>query len=126
VPLKVESEGSFTNTQSFLQRCMEGPITPAVLRMAEAGVQALKAATPQDSGITASSWSYEVVDEGGKQTIWFSNSNVVDGFNVAVGLQYGHGTNNGGWVPGTDYINPVLEPIFDKMADAAWKEVNRA
>jgi len=126
VPLRVESEGSFNDTQSFLKRCMEGPITPAVLRMAEAGVTALRAATPQDSGITASSWGYEVVDEGGKQTIWFTNSNTVDGFNVAVGIQYGHGTGTGGWVPGTDYINPALNPIFDKMADAAWKEVTRA
>lgn len=126
MPLYFESDGSFETTQSFLKRCVQGPVTPAVLRMAEAGVQALKANTPQDSGITASSWSYEVVDDAGVQTIWFTNSNVVDGFNVAVGLQYGHGTNNGGWVAGTDYINPVLEPIFDKMADAAWKEVNRA
>jgi hypothetical protein len=118
-----ESSGSFKNTDSFLRRCMSGDIFDPVTRIAEEGVQRLASATPEDSGLTARSWAYEIVEEGGKYTIWFTNSNVVSGFNVAVGLQYGHGTNNGGWVGGYDYINPALKPIFDKMGDAVWKEV---
>jgi len=102
---------------------MSGEIFNPVEAIAEEGVQRLAAATPQDSGATASAWSYEIVEEGGKHTIWFTNSSVNEGFNIAVGLQYGHGTNGGGWVGGIDYINPALKPIFDKMADQVWKEV---
>ena len=118
-----ESSGSFKETESFLQRCRRGDIFDPVEAIAEEGVQRLAAATPQDSGITASSWSYEIVEENGKFTIWFRNSHENAGFNVAVGLQYGHGTGTGGWVGGIDYINPALKPIFDKMGNDVWKEV---
>ncbi len=121
--IRIESEGDFKTTDAFLKRCMSGEIFNPVEAIAEEGVQRLAAATPQDSGATASAWSYEIVEEGGKHTIWFTNSSVNEGFNIAVGLQYGHGTNGGGWVGGIDYINPALKPIFDKMADQVWKEV---
>lgn len=88
------------------------------------GVIALGAATPKDSGITADSWDYEI--DTAKGLIWFTNDHVVEGFNVAVGLQYGHGTGTGGWVQGYDYINPNLRPIFDKIADKVWKEVQNS
>lgn len=121
--IRYESSGSFKSTDSFLKRCISGDYLDPIEGIAEEGVQRLIAATPQDSGATANAWSYEIVEEGGKSTIWFTNSNNVNGFNVAVGLQYGHGTGTGGWVGGYDYINPALQPIFDKMADQVWKEV---
>jgi hypothetical protein len=121
-----ESSGSFSNTDSFLRRCMSDDIFSPAKKLAEEGVQRLKDATPKDSGITAELWDYEIVEEDGSTTIWWKNTNVVNGFNVAVGLQYGHATGTGGWVAGYDYINPALKPIFDKMADAVWKEVNKA
>ncbi len=122
-----ESSGSFSSTDSFLRRCMSGDIFSPAKKLAEEGVQRLKDATPKDSGITAESWDYEIVEEDGSTTIWWKNTNLVDDwFNLAVGLQYGHATGTGGWVAGYDYINPALKPIFDKMADAVWKEVNKA
>jgi hypothetical protein len=120
------SSGSFANTDSFLRKMIAGDIFSPAERIAQEGVQMLQAATPQESGETAASWTYEIVDEGGGQTIWFTNTHEVNGFNVAVGLQYGHATGTGGYVPGTDYINPALKPIFDKIADAVWKEVQKA
>lgn len=87
------------------------------------GVAALSAATPVDSGKTANSWSYKVDIQSDHASIYFENSNINDGVNIAVILQYGHGTGTGGYVAGRDYINPALQPVFDNIADAAWKEV---
>lgn len=87
------------------------------------GVAALAAATPIDTGNTAGSWVYEIVREAGSASIVFSNTNVVNGENIAILLQYGHGTGTGGYVVGRDYINPAIQPIFDKIANNAWKEV---
>ncbi|HNX63451.1 MAG TPA: HK97 gp10 family phage protein [Candidatus Limiplasma sp.] len=89
----------------------------------QAGVEALSAATPKDSGETAGSWSYEIVQKPTGVAIVWSNSNMNDGANIAVLLQYGHGTRNGGYVQGVDYINPALKPIFERIANEAWKEV---
>ena len=87
------------------------------------GVEALAAATPRDSGKTADSWSYEIIEEGNSSKIVWKNSNIHDGVVIALLLQYGHGTGTGGYVQGTDYINPAVEGIFRQMADDAWKEV---
>jgi hypothetical protein len=122
----IESSGSFKNTDAFLRRMARGDIPNGPERFAEEGVQALRMATPKDSGMTADQWYYEIEEKDGSTTIWWSNRNIVDGFNVAVGLQYGHGTGNGGYVEGIDYINPALKPIFDKLAEASWKEVQNA
>jgi hypothetical protein len=122
----LESSGSFKNTDAFLRRMARGDIPNGPERFAEEGVQALRMATPKDSGMTADQWYYEIEEKDGATTIWWSNRNIVDGFNVAVGLQYGHGTGNGGYVEGIDYINPALKPIFDKLAEASWKEVQNA
>lgn len=121
--LSIESSGSFRNTDSFLRECMSDDILDPAVRYAEEGVVRLRDATPQESGLTASLWSYEIVSEGGGTTIWWKNGNSIDGFNVAVGLAYGHATGTGGWVEGSDYIKEALKPIFDKMTDAVWKEV---
>lgn len=123
--ISFESSGSWKGTFSFLDRCGSDDPYKAASKFAEEGVMRLRDATPIESGITASGWSYELETESDDIVIWFVNDHEVDGFNVAVGLQYGHATNGGGWVPGTDYINPALKPIFDKMAEAAWKEVTK-
>jgi hypothetical protein len=118
--------GSTARTESFLNRMIKGDLYSGLAPHAQQGVDALRAATPRESGITADSWTYEIVEENGAVTIWWRNTNVVNGFRVAIGLQYGHGTGTGGWVAGYDYINPALKPIFDVIADNVWKEVQRA
>ncbi len=92
-------------------------------RYGRAGVSALAAATPKDSGLTAASWGYEITHNRKETAIIFTNSNISNGVNIAIILQYGHGTGNGGYVAGRDYINPAIQPIFDKMANEAWREV---
>ena len=89
------------------------------------GVDALRAATPVDSGETASSWTYELDVKFKRYTITWTNTHVVNGVPIAIILQYGHATNNGGFVSGRDYINPTIRPIMDKIADDLWKEVSR-
>lgn len=124
--LQFEASGSTSQTDAFLKRIMSGTsIRAAAESLASRGVDALRAATPVESGLTASSWYYEVIDEGGGVTIYWYNTHVEGGFNVAIGLQYGHGTGTGGWVEGYDYVNPAMRPIFDQIADAVWKEVVR-
>jgi hypothetical protein len=118
--------GSTARTQSFLNRILHGDLFAGLEPYAQRGVDALRAATPVDSGYTANSWFYEIEKSSSGVTIWWKNSNVIGGFNVAIGLQYGHGTGTGGWVEGYDYINPALRPIFDEIAAAVWKEVQRA
>ena len=88
------------------------------------GVAALSSATPAESGKTANSWGYEVKNSGSSASIIFTNSNINNGVPIAIILQYGHGTGTGGWVEGRDYINPAIQPVFDRLADEAWKEVN--
>lgn len=124
--LSFSAGGSTNNTDNFLKRIVHGDLYSGLESHAQRGVDALRAATPRESGFTADSWSFEIVESGGKVTIWWNNSNVISGFNVAIGLQYGHGTGTGGWVEGYDFINPALKPIFDEIADAVWKEVQRA
>lgn len=89
------------------------------------GVAALASATPVDTGLTAASWYYEIEAEAGRMSITFYNSNVQNGIPIAIILQTGHGTGTGGWVQGRDYINPALRPIFDRIAEDAWKEVTK-
>jgi hypothetical protein len=94
-------------------------------RFAQQGIDALSIATPTDSGLTAQSWGYEIheFNDGTIKIIW-TNSNVVDNVAVAILIQYGHGTKNGGWVQGYDFINPAISPVFEKIANDAWKEIS--
>lgn len=115
--------GSTARTDSFLRKMMQGDLYSNLEPYAQRGVDALRAATPTESGLTAESWTYEIVKTGGGVTIWWTNTNVVNGFNIAIGLQYGHGTGTGGWVQGYDFINPALRGVFDEIADSVWKEV---
>lgn len=119
------TRGSFNKTFSFFKRNRKIRL-PNLQKYGEMGVEALRKATPKDSGKTADSWYYEIVEENGRISIQWNNSNVVnDWCNIAIILQYGHGTGTGGWVEGRDYINPALRPIFDKIAKGAWGEVTR-
>jgi hypothetical protein len=98
-------------------------ISSILHKYGDMGVSALATATPKESGHTANSWYYEIEASKSSATITFLNSHVNKGVNIAIILQYGHGTGTGGWVQGRDYINPAVQPVFDKIADAAWKEV---
>lgn len=121
-----ESSGSFVNVDRFLERMAKEEILSALNQYAELGVSALASATPSKSGATANAWSCEVTSKRNNYTITWSNSNMNDGVNVAVILQYGHSTGTGGYVQGRDYINPAIQPIFDKIADEVWKVVTSA
>lgn len=124
-----EHKGNFNKLEKFLVKSLH--ITPLVKPILEKygklGVEALKEATPKDTGKTADSWTYKVVkNEDNKYEIVWSNTNVVDGWaNIAILLQYGHATRNGGFVKGTDYINPAIEKVFQGMANEAWEEVKQ-
>lgn len=121
--ISIKQKGNFSKTEKFLKKSFGKSYLNVLEKYAQQGVAALSAATPVDSGVTATSWSYEIIQKGDSISICWNNSNVHNGVNIALILQYGHGTRNGGYVSGRDYINPALRPIFDKMADAAWKEV---
>ena len=123
--INVTQKGDFKTTEKFLKKSMGLDYKSVLDKYARQGVSALSAATPLKSGKTASSWSYEITQKGSSISIIWKNSNVNKGVNIAVILQYGHATRTGGWVEGRDYINPALRPIFDALAEAAWKEVKK-
>lgn len=118
--------GDFKKTDDFLKRIKERQYRKILDKYAAKGVEALRSYTPKDTGLTASSWTYEIKISDGGMAIEWHNHNVNKGVNIAVILQYGHGTRRGGYVSGRDYINPALRPIFDKLADDAWKEVTKS
>lgn len=115
--------GDFNNTERFFKRAQKMDFYKNLEKYARAGVVALASATPVDTGLTATSWDYEIRKENNKISIYWTNSNIQNGVPIAIILQYGHGTNNGGYVQGRDYINPAIQPIFDQIAESAWKEV---
>lgn len=121
--IRAEIKGDFRKTKKFLTSLLSKDKYSGIERIAKEGVKALEAATPVDTGLTAASWIYEIEQSEKKTVIYFSNLNVNNGVNVAVILQYGHGTRNGGFVQGRDYINPAIKPIFDKMEEDMWKVV---
>lgn len=118
-------KGDFSNTEKFLKNARKGARTVDLDKFGQEGVAALMSATPIDSGKTAASWFYEIREEHGSTIISFCNSNIQNGVPIAVILQYGHGTGTGGWVQGRDYINPAIQPIFDEIANKAWREVTK-
>lgn len=119
----LSNRGNFKNTEKWLKKTLGKDYMKVLNEYGRQGVIALSDATPVDSGHTASSWRYEIGESDGKVAVTWFNSNVNKGVNIAIILQYGHGTRRGGYVAGRDYINPALRPIFDAMADKAWKEV---
>ena len=118
-------KGDFSKLTRFLEKAKNVVRLGDLDRYGRAGVAALASATPVDSGLTANSWYYEIENRNGSATISFHNSNIQNGVPIAIILQYGHGTNNGGWVQGRDYINPAIQPIFDQIANDAWREVTK-
>ena len=123
--IKFRHKGDFSKLTSFLERAKEAVKVGDLDKFGQQGVNALASATPVDSGKTASSWYYTIEHKDGSTRINFHNSNIQKVVPIAIILQYGHGTRNGGWVEGRDYINPAIQPIFDKIVNDAWKEVNK-
>lgn len=118
-------KGDFSKLTRYLEKAKEVVHLGDLDKYGRAGVAALASATPVDSGKTADSWYYEIKNKDGVASITFLNSNVNKGVPIAIILQYGHGTGTGGWVEGRDYINPAIQPIFDQIANDAWKEVRQ-
>lgn len=118
--------GDFSRLKKYLEKSYDAIIEQRLHRYGEQGVEALQASTPVGSGKTMQSWSYEIGHDGSAYSLSFHNSNVVDGwFNVAIMLDTGHGTGTGGWVEGLNYIDPAVQPIFEKMANDLWLEVSK-
>lgn len=124
--ISFRQKGDFSKTMGFLERARESVKLGTLDKYGREGVVALSSATPVDTGLTARSWYYKIEQEKNTTTISFFNSNIQNGVPIAIILQYGHGTRNGGWVQGRDYINPAIQPIFDKIANTAWKEVTKS
>lgn len=118
-------KGDFSKLTRFLERAKETVRLGDLDRYGREGVVALASATPVESGQTAASWYYKIEHKNGSATISFHNSNIQNGVPIAIILQYGHGTRNGGYVQGRDYINPAIQPIFDKIVNEAWREVTK-
>lgn len=124
MPIIISHKGDFSKTLRFLHKIRSKKIYDKLSKYGQMGVDALAAATPKRTGTTAASWTYEVHIGGSSAEIVWSNTNVNNGyFYVAVGIQYGHGTRNGGYVQGIDYINPAMRPIFEQIANEIWLEV---
>lgn len=124
IVVQMSEKGDFKKTFRFLKAMQEKKFLSNLNKYGERGVQLLSENTPRDTGLTASSWYYKIEDDGETLTLTWCNSNVKkDYFNVALMLQYGHATKNGGWVEGIDYINPALKPLFDEMEKDIWEEV---
>lgn len=122
--IEIQQKGNFSKIEKLLKKSIGADYKSVLDRYGRAGVVALSAATPKDTGKTASSWSYEIVNTKNSVSVVWKNSNINEGVNIAIILQYGHGTKNGRYVQGIDYINPALKPVFDELADAAWMEVS--
>ena len=118
-------KGDFSKLTRYLEKAKSVVKLSDLDKYGKEGVAALASATPVDTGLTANSWSYEIKHGNGTVSISFKNSNIQNGVPIAIILQYGHGTRNGGWVQGRDYINPAIQPIFDKIANDAWREVTK-
>jgi hypothetical protein len=123
--IKFTHKGDFSKFSNFLEKAKNVAKLGELDKYGQAGVDALSSATPVDSGKTASSWYYEIKRQNGRVSINFCNSNINEGVPIAIVIQLGHATGNGGWVEGRDYINPAIRPIFDEIANNAWKEVTR-
>lgn len=118
-------KGSFKNTEEYLRHLKTADLFAVLDKYGSMGVAALSNATPKETGLTSESWYYDIEQRPGYYSIRWHNTHIVDGRPIAILLQYGHGTGTGGYVDGRDYINPAIRPIFDQMADEAWKEVTK-
>ena len=123
--ISFKKHGDFNKLTNYLEKAKKNIHSRTLDKFGREGVEALSNATPTDTGLTSKSWYYEIKYEKNSVAITFNNSNIQNGVPIAIILQYGHGTRNGGWVQGRDYINPAIQPIFDKIVNEAWKEVTK-
>ena len=121
--ISFRQRGDFSRTTNFLKKAEKVSLMSTLDKYGRRGVAALSSATPIETGKTANSWYYEIVKSNGSITLRFNNSNIQNGVPIAIILQLGHGTRNGGWVEGRDYIDPAIQPIFDEISTDLWKEV---
>ena len=119
----VSSKGDWKKTKKWFAAMGKKDYLRELDRLGQQGVQALRSMTPVESGATAAGWYYEVVTTGGQAGIAWYNNHSNNGVNIAIILQYGHGTGTGGWVAGRDYINPAIKPVMDQIAENVWKAV---
>jgi hypothetical protein len=124
--VSIFSDGDWARTEKFLRDMQKFNVDAVLSAAAQKGVAALAASTPKDSGLSASSWSYEIKKSSSSIEISWKNSDVENGFPVALMIQYGHGTGTGGYIQGRDYINPTMRPVFDQIAETVWKAVTSA
>lgn len=124
--IRFSYSGDLNKTRNFLKKLQQRSFLNKLDKYGRMGVEALREATPKDTGTTANSWDYMIEDDGESVTITWTNSNENKSIPIALLIQYGHGTGTGGWVAGRDYINPALRPIFDEIAKSAWEEVTKA
>lgn len=120
---KVHHIGDFSSTERWFNRVLRKDYMNIIADYAKRGIEALREATPEDSGKTAESWNYEIVSGKDRTTLYFTNDNIENGVNVAILLIYGHATRNGAYVEGVDFVTPALRPIFQELADKIWREV---
>lgn len=123
--ITLRSRGDYSKATRYLERVKAAARLSILDKYGQRGVDALSSATPVESGKTAGSWGYEITRSQGSAKITFTNSHINKGVPIAIILQYGHGTGTGGWVEGRDYINPAIQPIFDKIVEDAWREVTK-
>lgn len=123
--IRIRQKGDFSKLNRFLEKAKEAVKLGDIDKYGREGVAALASATPKDTGKTADSWYYKIERKNGRVKLLFCNENINDGVPIAIIIQYGHGTSNGAWVEGVDYINPALRPIFNNIAQKTWEEVRR-
>lgn len=123
--ISISHKGNFNNTEKFLKGSKEIDFINLLNEYGKKGVDALSQATPIDSGITSGSWRYEIHTSKGEYKVIWTNDNINQGIPIAILIQYGHATKNGGYVEGRDFINPAMKPIFDSMANELWREVTK-
>lgn len=124
--ISVTTKGDFSNIEKYLRNAKSSNLMPIFDKYGAKGVELLSKATPKDTGETASSWGYKVEHKNGRYRLYFTNSHEVNGVNIAIIIQYGHGTRQGGYVEGIDYINPVTRPLFEDLVRELTKEVKRS
>jgi len=121
--IRFKHSGNFNKTERFLQNSKSSNYLHLLNKYGKEGVDALSLATPKESGETANSWDYKISTSNKRTTLSWTNSNIIEGAPIAILIQYGHATMNGGYVQGLDYINPAIKPIFEKLSNELWKGV---
>lgn len=123
--LKIRTKGNWDRTDKFFKKSVRITEIDDITTLAERCIERLKEATPKDSGITAQSWSYEIVKDRGKKTLYITNSNVQNGVKIALLLEFGHATTGGTWVEGQNFIGPITQKEYNKILSETWKELKR-